>query len=360
MPIHLAHRPRAVQWLLLAALSGVFIAVLLALRMPAALLLGSMFAGIVLGAQGATVRVPPRAYAGAQAVVGGLIAGAITPAIAQTFLGHWPLFLSGVAGTLLVSIVLGVALSRLRALPGTTAIWGSMPGGAAAMVLLAESWGADVRLVAFMQYLRVIMVALVAAAIAHFWLHLNSATQPLPRLLAPVDGPALAQTLAVLALAAFIGLRLRVHAGALLVPALAASVLHLSGWLRIELPQWLLAATYAAIGWSVGLRFTREALRYALRALPPILGAIIVLILICAALSWLLAWAAGVDALTAYLAMSPGGMDTVAIIAATSPVDVPFVMTLQAARLLAVIAFGPSLARFVASKVAPQGQGGLK
>jgi membrane AbrB-like protein len=353
MSINLAGRSRVTQWFLLAALTAMLTALLLALRLPAALLLGPMFAGIALGAQGATVRLPARAYTGAQALVGGLIATAITPAIGRTFVEHWPWFLLGIIGTLLASSLLGIALSRLRVLPGTTAIWGTTPGAATAMVLMAESWGADARLVAFMQYLRVIMVALAAAAIAHFWLHLGSVSRPLPKLLGPVDWPACAQTLAVLAIAAVVGVRLRLHAGALLLPALAAIVLHLGGWLRIELPQWLLAATYAVIGWSIGLRFTREALRYALRALPPILASVVLLVLICGALSWLLARAAGVDALSAYLAMSPGGMDTVAIIAASSPVDVPFVMTLQAVRLIVVIAFGPRLARFVAGKTAP-------
>ena len=60
--------------------------------------------------------------------------------------------------------------------------------------------------------------------------------------------------------------------------------------------------------------------------------------------------AAGIDPLTAYLATSPGGMDSIAIIAASSNVDVPFVMALQTARLLMIMAIGPSLARFVASK----------
>jgi membrane AbrB-like protein len=352
--IDLTQWPRAMQWSLLIALTAALVAVLVALGLPAALLLGPMFAGIALATQGATVGLPEKTYVGAQAVVGGLIATTITPAIGRTFLTHWPWFLGAVMGTLLASNLLGIVLSRLRVLPGTTAIWGTTPGGATAMVLMAESWGADARLVAFMQYLRVIMVALAAAAIAHFWLHLGNVARPLPNLLAPVDSLALGQTLAVLLIAAAIGVRLRIHAGALLLPALAASVLHLNGWLRIELPQWLLAVTYAVIGWRIGLRFTRAALRYALRALPPILLSIAVLILICAALSRLLAWAAGVDALTAYLAMSPGGADTVAIIAASSPVDVPFVMTLQVARLIVIIAFGPPLARFVAGKTAPR------
>jgi uncharacterized membrane protein AbrB (regulator of aidB expression) len=52
--------------------------------------------------------------------------------------------------------------------------------------------------------------------------------------------------------------------------------------------------------------------------------------------------------MTAYLATSPGGMDSVAIIAAASNgVDLSFVMALQSCRLLFVLALGPFLARLV-------------
>ena len=62
--------------------------------------------------------------------------------------------------------------------------------------------------------------------------------------------------------------------------------------------------------------------------------------------------ALGIDPLTAYLATSPGGMDSVAIIAAASDsVDLSFVMALQAARFLFVLIFGPSIARLVARTV---------
>ena len=62
---------------------------------------------------------------------------------------------------------------------------------------------------------------------------------------------------------------------------------------------------------------------------------------------------AGIDPLTAYLATSPGGADSVAIIAASSHVDVPFVMALQTGRFLVVLLIGPRLARFVARRVGP-------
>jgi uncharacterized membrane protein AbrB (regulator of aidB expression) len=44
-------------------------------------------------------------------------------------------------------------------------------------------------------------------------------------------------------------------------------------------------------------------------------------------------------------------LDSVAIIAATSGVNIPFVMAFQTARLLLVIATGPALARFMAHRL---------
>jgi len=44
----------------------------------------------------------------------------------------------------------------------------------------------------------------------------------------------------------------------------------------------------------------------------------------------------------------PGGADSIAIIAASSKVDLPFVMAMQTARFLLVLLVGPSLARLVA------------
>ena len=46
--------------------------------------------------------------------------------------------------------------------------------------------------------------------------------------------------------------------------------------------------------------------------------------------------------------------DSVAIIAASSKVDLPFVMAMQTARFLAVLAIGPSLARAIARRIEPR------
>jgi membrane AbrB-like protein len=77
-------------------------------------------------------------------------------------------------------------------------------------------------------------------------------------------------------------------------------------------------------------------------------SAALCLIGFCGLLAWCLMHLAHVDALTAYLATSPGGLDSVAIIAASTPgVDLPFVMALQSVRLLFCIGLSPLITRLV-------------
>lgn len=136
----------------------------------------------------------------------------------------------------------------------------------------------------------------------------------------------------------------------MLATIVAGVVLVRHGWLTLELPRWLLAVAYAFIGWRIGLRFTRALLTHALKALPRILACSLALIAICAGIGGVLAVMAGVDPLTAYLATSPGGADTVAIIAASTHVDMRFVMEMQMTRFVAVLAIGPAVARLLARR----------
>ncbi|RUX44116.1 AbrB family transcriptional regulator, partial [Mesorhizobium sp. M7A.F.Ca.US.014.04.1.1] len=91
---------------------------------------------------------------------------------------------------------------------------------------------------------------------------------------------------------------------------------------------------------------------HAARALPHIIASIVALIAFCGGLAFMISHLLGIDPLTAYLATSPGGMDSIAIIAAAAQnVDISFVMALQSARFLIVLLIGPSVARLVARSV---------
>ena len=343
----LASAPHVAQWGLLLATSFVAALVLEWIGLPAALLLGPMIGGVTVGVNGGAIRVARPLFYAAQAILGCLIARAITPAIVVAFLKEAPLFVSVILAVVAASSLIGWLMSRWGALPGSTAVWGTSPGAASAMMIMAEAHGADAQTVALMQYLRVVFVASAASLIARFWLGGPGAVHPVAWL-SPIQTLSLAETLALAAFGAVAGRLLRIPAGPILLPMMLGAILHGFGLIAIELPQLLLALAYAIIGWSIGLGFTRKILIHAWRALPQIILSILVLIGFCWLLGLLLTALVGVDPLTAYLSTSPGGIDSVAIIASSSNVDISFIMAMQTTRLLLVLLIGPPLARFVA------------
>jgi membrane AbrB-like protein len=350
-------RNPVVQWAALIALSLILIPLFRAARLPAAAMLGPLTAAILITAAEGSVRIPLGSYVAAEAVIGCMIARAFELPMLAEVLRNWPLFLIAIVAVLIVSCGISWLLVRWRVLPGTTAIWGSFPGAALVMTLMAEAYGEDVRLVAFMQYLRVALIAIVASIVARMWLGSDGASAQ-TIWFPPVEWESFAATAAVVVFGALLGPKLRIPAGALLLPMIGAAALQDFGILKIELPPLLLASSYALIGWSIGLRFTRPVLVHVARAFPRVLASTLSLIAMCAGIGYALAAAAHVDPLTAYLATSPGGVDSVAIIAAGSNVNLPFVMAMQTARFLVVLSIGPSLARFMTRRAGITEKGG--
>jgi uncharacterized protein len=336
------------QWAVLLVLSSIFVMALEALHLPAALLLGPMAAAIALAACDWSLRVPRPPFYFAQAIVGCLIAHSLPATILGEMHRDWPLFAVTVLSVIVASTLLGWLLTRLRVLPGTTAVWGSSPGAATAMTLMAEAYGADVRLVAFMQYLRVVFVAIVASVVARVFAINSGGAAPEMIWFPQIAWVPFIETLALAGFSVLAGRLLRIPAGPLLVPLFLGIVLQDTGLITIQLPPWLLAISYALVGWSIGARFTRPILIYAAKVFPRVVLSTLTLIAVCCGFAAVLVMVAGVDPLTAYLATSPGGADSVAIIAASSKVDLPFVMAMQAGRLIVVLLTGPSLTRFIA------------
>ncbi len=326
-------------------------ALLLWLHVPAALMLGPLAAGIVFAAAGGQVRFPVSIFAVAQGIVGVLIAKMVPLSIVGDILGHWVLFSTGVVSVLAASCGLGWLMTRLKMLPGTTALWGISPGAASVMTFLAESYGADIRLVALMQYLRVFLVAGIAALVARMFGVSSSYGAAAIVWFPEVHWLPLGETLALAIVGPMIARVLKIPAGAFLVPMVVGIGLAHFDVMTIELPAWLLAASYALVGWNIGLRFTRPLIVHAALALPRILVCTLLLIAICGGIAALFVLVADIDPLTAYLATSPGGSDSIAIIAASTDCDVSFVMAMQTVRMIAVLLLAPVLTKFIAERI---------
>ncbi len=328
--------------------------------LPTAFLLGPMIAAIGFGIGGTKLQSPPWAFTCAQAIIGCLVASDMNASILATVSRDWATILVVISTTIAAGATAGWTLARLKVLPAATAAWGSSPGGSSAMVAMAEEHGADARLVAFMQYLRLTIVVLSASVVSRFLPHIGPATAA--TILAPkaatLMAPKAAQvasgsfrtllkTFAVAGFGGVAGRRLRIPAGPLLVSMLVGVLLQVNGLIRMDLPPWLLGVAYTAVGWHIGLDFTREVVVHAWRALPRVLVATFMLIGLCAGSAWVLTWLLHVDPLTAYLATSPGGLGSMAILAASSPVNISFVLAVQTMRVFAVVLTGPPIARLI-------------
>jgi membrane AbrB-like protein len=152
--------------MLLAAASAALALLFLHFQIPAALLLGPMLVAIAFGCAGVKLTVGRPFFIGAQGVVGALVGRAVSPAIIGDVLANAVVMIGFVGGTIFAAAIVGWLLARFTSLGSETAAWGSSPGGASAMLPASADFGADTRLVAFMQYLRVMLVLLSASSVA--------------------------------------------------------------------------------------------------------------------------------------------------------------------------------------------------
>ncbi len=319
----------AYRWLTVILLTALLIFLLTSISMPASQLLGAMLAAIAVSVCGAGAQLPRPLFLLGQSVVGCVIAASMHRGTIDEFLRRWPLLLGMVAMVLAVAALLSWYAVKREILPGSTAAWGISPGAAPMMILLAERHGADFRLVAVMQYVRMVMVSVVAGMIAKIW------SAPLPP--SPRDGESagwadLGGSLSIILAGFALAALLKKVSLAMVFPALAGAIFKLTGVFDIHVPQPLLLAANIAIGWSVGFRFDRGIVLHSLRLLPKLILLYAVMITLCGAGGIAIGRMAELDPLTSYLATSPGGVDSLAIVALSVGGNISMVMAVQMLR----------------------------
>ncbi|MEW6637745.1 MAG: AbrB family transcriptional regulator [Actinomycetota bacterium] len=336
-----------------AALAG-FVAH--AAHVPAGWLVGPMFVAVVAAlAWPKHPTVPSWGRQASLAVVGGVLAASFRPSVVPLIANAWLPVVLVVAGTLLLSLGSGVLLSRLARLDGRTAVLGALPGAASGMLAMSDPLGADPRHVALMQYTRVVVVVFSAAVVSRLWLGPEASSAAQKGLQPPVPAAEMvfeniwtvyALTVLVAAVGAWAGTRLRLPAGGLMGPLLLGVSLEELRVLHLAWPPGVPQAAYLVLGLYVGLLFDRTSVRQAAQLVPLVLAFSVGLVICCAGLGWMLAALTPVDGLTAYLATTPGGIDSVAIMALGSGADAPLVLAIQTLRLLAVVMAGAFLDRW--------------
>ncbi|MGZ6706768.1 MAG: AbrB family transcriptional regulator [Solirubrobacteraceae bacterium] len=346
---------RATPWVLLVAATVAAGRGLGVLGLPSPYLFAALLVGIAVAlTRPDAAAVPDGVFTAAQAVTG-VVLGAYLQSSSVSALGsQWlPVTLVS-AGTLVVSLAAGALLARTTEVDEPTAALGLVAGGASGIVGMARELGADDRLVAFMQYLRVLVVVLLTPLLVAIAFPgtgaggLHAAADPV---LGTARGWLL--TLAIAPLGALLAARLRVPAASLMGPMIVSGIVTLAipgGGFAV--PALLREAGFIAIGLQVGLRFTMGTVRQVGRLLVPVLLTLAGLLLACFGLAVALAASTSVSLLDAYLATTPGGLYAVLAVAVGAGANTTFIVAVQGLRLLIMVLLAPAAVRLLVGRPA--------
>src|SRR5215217_3817969 len=230
-----------------------------AIGVPSGYLFAALLVGLAVAlTRPAAIDVPGGAFMAAQALTGVTLGGYLDSSSLRAIGDSWVAVALVSAGTLAGSLAVGLLLARLTSLDAPTAALGMIAGGASGIVTMAHELGGDDRLVAFMQYARVLVVVLVTPLLVPLAFPGEHGGPAAPGAGEPLLGSGLAWlvTPAVALAGALAGRRLRVPAPMLLGPMILAGALTLSGLggEALTVPPLARETAFAVIGLQVGLR----------------------------------------------------------------------------------------------------------
>jgi uncharacterized protein len=336
------------RWIALAAATAAAAVALDRIGLPSA----SLFAALLVGLVAALLpqRMPdvsPSVFRVAQAVTGVSLGVYVQSSSLSSVADAWLPVTIVSAGTLGLSLLCGWVLVRAVGLDSPTAALGMIAGGASGIVGMARELGADDRLVAVMQYLRVFVVVLLTPILVA--LAFSHPHGPSPGAV-PADTPVIGEvrdwalTGAALAAGALAAGVTRIPAGSMLGPMIVAAVLAVTVG-DFQVPAIVREPAFAAIGLQVGLRFTRDLLGQVGRLLLPTLLCIAGLLVACFGLALILDATTDASLLDAYLATTPGGLYAVLAAAFGTGADTTFVIAVQSLRLFVMVLLAPVVVR---------------
>ena len=308
---------------------------------PAAWLLGSILAAGAFALIARTeLHVNAHVYRAGRGLIG-IIAGIpLTMLPATKLLGYLPIGIVVSFVTIAVGLIGGVLLHRAQPkyVSNETGILSLLPGGASMMPPLADELGADYRFVALTQYLRFLVVSISLPLVAGFLEHPKDASgaqaQPEPASQWWVWLIIVAIALAGQPLAKLLRIPVAPILGPLLL-CVAVTPLLPEG-VMLQPPELFRIFAFLVIGWYCGGGLSVSSLKHFAKQLPATIAVIATVIAVCALTAFPLAWVMGETYFEAYLATSPGALETVLALSSEGGAG-SSVVALQLIRLIAVL-----------------------
>jgi membrane AbrB-like protein len=306
-----------------------------AVHAPLPWLTGPLLALAACRVSGIGCAAPAGGRQAGQWIIGTALGLYFTPAVGAIVLRLWWLLLAGAFFALALGYLCGYVLTRFARVDRTTALFASVPAGAAEMAVLGERYGARIDEVAAGQSLRLMLVIIVIPWIfAALGLHGADTFQAG---MTEIRGPGL---FALLALTLFGSLLLQRTGlpNAFVLGALAVAIPLTIAEINLSaVPRWLTNAAQLLLGCALGARFEQSFLRRAPRFVGAVVVSVILAMLLSAGFALIVSAVIDLHPATLVLAMAPGGIAEMSITAKVLDLGVPVVTAFHVTRVVVLL-----------------------
>jgi len=304
------------------------------LRTPIPWMIGPMIAVATLNLMGVRMHSPPYARHMGQVVLGSAVSLYFTPPVVAALAANLPAIIAATFSAFLVGGLGALTLSRASGVEGKSTFFASIPGGAMAMAVLAERYGAQISPVAIAHSLRVsIIVIIIPFALTYGGFPLVAAAY---RPNVPLSFVVLAVWLPLGFILGLISERLRLHNGCLLAPIFFGAALTMSGVQLSAVPRWMTDFAQLMFGLVLGARYERAFfMRYKLFVPFALLNSFFILFA-SVVVATALAWHFDLPIATMVIATAPGGLAEMTITAQALQISVPLVVAFHIFRVVMV------------------------
>lgn len=314
------------------------------LGMPGGWLSGAILFVAAAALAGRPMQVPLRLNRIIFVLIGTSLGAVVTPATLHGIATYPVSVVTLLAAMAVVSWLGGEYLRRIHGWDRVSAYLGAAPGGLSQCMALATEFGADVRGIAIVQTLRVVIIAVGLPA----GLALLGLVAPSSRGVGGAFDPGRISELIILltvsTATAFFAYRIRFPGGLLFGSMLASAVLHGGGWIEAAMPWWAANAAMIALGGITGSRFANVPLSLLLRYLGAALGSFGVSIAIAGLFAATLIVALSLRVSDVMIAFAPGSVDAMMLLALALNTDPVYVGAHHMARIFFVSLTMPLIA----------------
>ena len=302
---------------------------------PLPWMLGPLLAMALGKFLGADLAWPKGGRATGQLIIGCALGLYFTPVVGHEVVAHWYLLIAAAMLAVLLAYASGWFLMRSAGLDATTALFASVPGGAAEMTILGERHGARSDRVVLAQALRVFIVVLIVPFVfTGIGMHGADVYRPAQF---TVDGFGLVALLGTAALVGIVLAKLRIPNAWMLGPLGVTVALTLGEVSLSAIPTWLSNTAQLLIGCSLASGFERESLRTSPRFIGMVCLSVALAMLASALCAWGLAVLGSVPVSTMVLATAPGGMAEMCVTAKVLQLGVPLVTAAHVTRVIILV-----------------------